>query len=302
VGAVGENVRKDGDFVRASLVFYDPLAIQQLERGDKQELSCGYTCELLHEPGEWQGQKYDAIQRNIRGNHVALVTQGRAGPEVRVRLDDADALDASLTPSAANAPSGAPNPGGSVVKFKVDGVEYDVSEQAKQALERELGRRDSREEQLSSEAKAAKADAEKAQGRADELQKKLDEAEKLHKDAVSPERMREAVRARVALERQALPVLGAEAKLDAMSDRDVKLAVLKKQGSEVKADASDDYVQGRFEEVLKRLPSPIDRAKAAVLGGNTATTHSDSGDDAVAAARARMVKEAREAWKQKPAN
>ena len=52
--------------------------------GGKKELSLGYKCDYALCSGEWNGQKYDAVQRNIRGNHIALVTKGRMGSDVRV--------------------------------------------------------------------------------------------------------------------------------------------------------------------------------------------------------------------------
>ena len=86
VGATGESVRQDGDRVAASIVVFDAGVIAKLERG-KVQLSCGYEADVEDSPGEIDGQRYDAIQRNIRGNHVAIVDVGRAGPDVRIRMD-----------------------------------------------------------------------------------------------------------------------------------------------------------------------------------------------------------------------
>lgn len=90
VGSVSEVVTPDGDKVRASLMITDSATIEALEAG-KSELSCGYTADVELTPGVWQGQKYDAVQRNIRGNHVALVDAGRAGPACAIRMDAAGA-------------------------------------------------------------------------------------------------------------------------------------------------------------------------------------------------------------------
>lgn len=90
VGTVSESVVAEGDKVRAVLMITDASAIEALDAG-KSELSCGYTADLVQEAGVWQGQPYDAIQRNIRGNHVALVDAGRAGPACSVRMDAAGA-------------------------------------------------------------------------------------------------------------------------------------------------------------------------------------------------------------------
>ena len=90
VGTVSESVVAEGDKVRAALMITDAQAIESLDAG-KSELSCGYTADLVQEAGVWQGQPYDAIQRNIRGNHVALVDAGRAGPACSIRMDAAGA-------------------------------------------------------------------------------------------------------------------------------------------------------------------------------------------------------------------
>jgi len=90
VGSVSESVVPEGDKVRAVLMITDASAIEALDAG-KSELSCGYTADVMQEAGVWQGQPYDAIQRNIRGNHVALVDAGRAGPACAIRMDAAGA-------------------------------------------------------------------------------------------------------------------------------------------------------------------------------------------------------------------
>lgn len=59
----------------------------------KKELSLGYLCDYELKKGVWNGQYYDAVQKNIRGNHVALVDRGRMGSDVRV-YDKAITMDA----------------------------------------------------------------------------------------------------------------------------------------------------------------------------------------------------------------
>lgn len=89
-GSVAGTLRKDGEFIAGELLVTDADLIQKLEKGAARELSCGYNCDLDEAPGVTSdGLRYDAIQRNIRGNHVAVVAKGRAGPEARVRMDGA---------------------------------------------------------------------------------------------------------------------------------------------------------------------------------------------------------------------
>lgn len=60
-----------------------------------RELSCGFRCRWDIAGGETpDGLKYDVVQRDIRGNHLASVEQGRMGADVSVAMDAAHiALD-----------------------------------------------------------------------------------------------------------------------------------------------------------------------------------------------------------------
>lgn len=84
-GVTGENVffdEKDGYFKSTLKVFSKKLA--ELIKKGKKELSMGYRCIYDLTPGTYNGISYDAIQREIRGNHLALVENGRSGPDVAV--------------------------------------------------------------------------------------------------------------------------------------------------------------------------------------------------------------------------
>lgn len=54
-----------------TLVFTNKDAIELIESGEYKELSCGYDCDIEDND--------ELIQKNIRGNHIALCKQGRAG-------------------------------------------------------------------------------------------------------------------------------------------------------------------------------------------------------------------------------
>lgn len=60
------------DVIMGNLVITDKDAIKAIENGDHTDLSCGYDCEIKDENGSY-------YQSNIRGNHVALCEEGRAG-------------------------------------------------------------------------------------------------------------------------------------------------------------------------------------------------------------------------------
>jgi hypothetical protein len=69
---------EDSDKVIADIIVTDPIIIAEIENG-KREISCGYKCDF--DPDE-SGRIF---QRNIRGNHVALVDKGRAGQDVAIK-------------------------------------------------------------------------------------------------------------------------------------------------------------------------------------------------------------------------
>ena len=72
--------------VGAFLTITDPMLIKKALDG-KKELSAGYTRDLVKESGEYMGEKYDYVQRNIRVNHVAVVDAARCGQKCSLNLD-----------------------------------------------------------------------------------------------------------------------------------------------------------------------------------------------------------------------
>lgn len=85
VGSVGTDVHFDGTYLRATLTVTDAKAIQAIESGEAREISCAYAFDPVVRAGDFKGQSYDIVMTRIRGNHVALVDKGRAGPDVRVQ-------------------------------------------------------------------------------------------------------------------------------------------------------------------------------------------------------------------------
>lgn len=80
VGAILGEPWRDGQNLRARVVVHDKQAIELIESGLKSELSVGYTVDTVAKPGVTpEGAHYDVVQRNIRCNHLSIVTRGRAG-------------------------------------------------------------------------------------------------------------------------------------------------------------------------------------------------------------------------------
>lgn len=86
VGHTADEVKVNANdiFVRVPMMVSDAAAIADIE-GGKRELSAGYTCDLDWTAGVTaDGQSFDASQRNIRVNHIAIVQNGRAGKDCRI--------------------------------------------------------------------------------------------------------------------------------------------------------------------------------------------------------------------------
>lgn len=114
IGTVLTAGRQDGDTIRADIVIYDLPT-------NARELSCGYSLDLDETPGTApDGQHYDAVQRNIRYNHVAVVPRGRAGI-ARLNMDGEQVID--------DEKKGADNMANDIMtKVRTDsGLEYDAA-------------------------------------------------------------------------------------------------------------------------------------------------------------------------------
>ena len=89
-GTTGEEITHDDDTLYIDLKIFSEELKDKIKNG-KKEISLGYYCDYDITSGEYNGRHYDAIQRNILGNHLALVKQGRMGSDVRV-MDSLDLL------------------------------------------------------------------------------------------------------------------------------------------------------------------------------------------------------------------
>ncbi len=82
-GILGENVSHNDDTIFSDIKIFSEDMKDKI-KGGKKELSLGYWCDYEKQSGTYNGQRYDYIQKNIIGNHLALVDKGRMGSDVRV--------------------------------------------------------------------------------------------------------------------------------------------------------------------------------------------------------------------------
>jgi hypothetical protein len=259
-----------------------------VENRTASQISCGYNCQLEETPGEWQGQRYDAIQRAIRYNHVALEPIGRAGPEVGIRLDAGDAIQVSPHSQEQT----------TMLKIRIDGVDFEATEQLAQAFTVAQEKAAKALDEVKAQLKAKTDDADKQKARADSLDEELKKAKAAHADAADPSKIEEAVKTRVALERTAGKVLGETTKFDEMTDADIKRAVILKvhPGAEAQLkDASAVYLQDRFDAAVDAIEAGDvtnpELAKARQAAGRA------SGANDMEKIRTDAMKRESEAWK-----
>lgn len=95
IGTIISEGYKDGDFVRCDIVIHDTDSLKDC---GLRELSLGYNSDFDYTPGEYEGEHYDVVQKNIRINHLALVAEARAGNKARLNIDGKDRVAENSTP------------------------------------------------------------------------------------------------------------------------------------------------------------------------------------------------------------
>lgn len=89
VGSIGSDVSFSAPYLQASLSFWVASAIAGIESEQQCELSPAYYYRADMTPGASpDGEAFDGVMRDIKGNHLALVEAGRAGPDVYVADSD----------------------------------------------------------------------------------------------------------------------------------------------------------------------------------------------------------------------
>ena len=154
MGSVSHVVKEDST-LSGLITITDKNQISKIKDG-KVQVSVGYSNDLKDEIGEFNGDKYEFIQTNIKANHLAIVDAGRCGSACKLTMDK--------------------NKKEKAVKITIDGITFNVeSEPLAQAIEKMTASHDAevaglkeklkkeedekKEEMKKKEAAEAKADA-----------------------------------------------------------------------------------------------------------------------------------------------
>lgn len=157
-GDTGDEVLRDGNAVRVPMMLRDHDTIKDFKDG-KNQLSVGYTCDLDWTPGMTEaGEKYDAIQRNIRANHLAVVAAARGGSTLKIGDDDTTAdSKGDKTMSAI------------LKNVVIDGVQVEMSDTAAQVVQRALMQAQAKIDEF--QKKASKAEEEEENSKEEDAKK-----------------------------------------------------------------------------------------------------------------------------------
>lgn len=243
VGTMLSAGRQDGENVRVDTIIHKPARI-----GARRQLSAGYDVDLIETPGEWNGERYDAEQTNIRVNHLSVVMSGRAGAVARLNLDsDEEPLLTELV---------------EMPKIRLDsGIEYEAAPEVIVAVEKL--RTDAAA--LVTQVNAKDTEIATLKTAKDTLQARVDglpaEIEKARNDAAAQ------IANRVVLEEVAKTF-----KVDAKdkTDDQIKHAVIKTFNKDFDPkDKSADYVQAAFDfAVSSRKDEAMQNQRQSINGGN----------------------------------
>lgn len=244
VGDIGEDVVRDGEYVRVPIKLMDAAAIKAVQDGTR-EISMGYTTDIRRQDGVApDGTPYQAVQTGpIKINHLALVDKARGGENLR--LGDGAGKDRTRwgvspfndreVPIMADA---------NMRTVVIDGLSVITTDQGAQALEKLTKTITDMKAELTGAAKKAQ---EEAEAKDKELAAKDAEIKSL-KDAV----LTEDAKAKLVADRVALETVVAKITSDVkpagLTDAALRKAVVaSKLGDEALVGKSDAYIDARFD-------------------------------------------------------
>ncbi len=331
IGATGDKVTREpivgeSDHLKTKMMIADRATIKRMDDGDTA-VSCGYACRIDETPGvDAKYGRYDVVQRDIRGNHLAVaIPAGRAGRLARVRMD-AEITDEERAALASN------KFGNNTTDLKTksdargDAVDHhqgggamdpEKLKEANRTLEAGLKEAETKMTAEKTRADTAASALDVATGRVDQLEKEVAaltlqiasnqtaiEAvavarEKARADAAEAqvarfdEVRRAEVSERCSLMIDAKAIMGGDFRMDDLTNRQIKCAVVKRLDStaDVTDGVPEGMITGQFVQLIKRNLARVrqDANVAEILGTTNDQKRLDS--------KAQKLTDYREQWK-----
>lgn len=299
VGFTGDQVGPNGVFIKVPLVIQDAQAIDDVESSRKRELSCGYLCDVEFTTGVFEGVAYDAVQRNIVYNHLAIVTDGRAGPEARIKMDTSGN---EIQPIKEVREVKTDSQGETkMAKITIDRVEYEAPDALAKIVSEKL---DSLEES-EAEAKSSEAKVEELSGKVAGLESQLKEKEKEIEELKNAapvhgkEDCMKLVKSRLDLEGKAKSFLEDGFTCDGLSDLEIKKKIAEKALPEMKFDDAKELFLDGIISGLAFKQDKVDSSDTEKNMANILTTPKNDGISSYAEAKRKYEEDSRNAWRHK---
>lgn len=283
-GQMGGEIARDGDFVRVPMAVMDSSTIKKVKDG-KSELSVGYDATIVFGAGTTpSGLQYDAMQKGIVVNHLAIVDAARGGAKLRIGDGTASPPEGASTtllfvpPPVPQQADSQPQKEATFMKIvMIDGISVNVeTEQGGQIIDRHIST-------LNATVADTKSKLAAAETQVATLTKQVSDATALHttvvsqKDAeivtlkkqvedskLSPAQLDQLVKDRAECAGKARAVLGDKLVVDGKSVADIQRQVVDAKLGDLAKGWSDDQVGISF----KSLTADV----KAVETGSTAVT------------------------------
>jgi hypothetical protein len=301
VGDTGGEFERDQDgnvlFARVPMMLRDAAAIQAFKDGQNQ-LSVGYECDLVWTPGITDdGDEYDAVQSNIRANHLAVVTNARGGEQLKIG-DDGQRGDSAMN----------------LKNVTVDGIECQMTDTAAALVQKTLKTLSDSYDKLSDEFDAFKKKKDKDDEDCKDSMKKSEDALKA-KDAEiavlnkkvadaewTPERIEDEIGKRLDVIDKARTFLGDKLNTKSKSLNDIRKQVVDAHMGDAAKDWDPVKIEAGFAAITKdakRAQAPSNQFADAVRAFAQPMHPVNLGDAQAVkeAAYNEYVKDAEQAWK-----
>ncbi len=250
VGYTGESIIINENKVGINLTITHKDAIAQIQRG-KRGLSVGYSLSLRREDGVFEGKKYTHVQENIIANHLSIVQEGNAGPDVKINTDSIQ------------------NNTDSIQQYRVDSFEFEMENkevnmdsvkenEVKEIVEDKVEDKEVVEDKVEDKTEdkveaIVTANTDSLESAIKNLNSLVEKLTIIKNNNDSDKGFQEAVFARCNLLDNAKRVINVD-KLHDKSDRFVMEEVLKSKDKTLNLDGkSEDYVKARFDLLIESV-------------------------------------------------
>lgn len=247
VGMTDSDAHVEDNKLVVGATITDPDMIAQVKSG-KRELSIGFNADVPTESGEYGGAQYDAAQRNIKINHIAIVDRGRAGHGISIHDSAAFVMDddSNIQGGTKMATMIIDNQ-----SFEADQRVIDAANDTKKQLVAAEALVAKLKKQLAGSedtAASSKKEADSLKGERDALKTQLKDAQdkQLDQDALD-----KRIDARLALQTSAARFVGDSFDFKGKTDREVKVAAIKTTNDAFdEKDKSDDYINAFYDSAV----------------------------------------------------